>query len=76
VFSVCNSTLIVETHIDALDQGRPIMVFYPNGTLNGDPSNFWGPNPECVKEMLLEVGFRQVDVISHVGTRMTFHALR
>jgi len=76
VFSVCNSTLIVETHIDALDQGRPMMVFYPNGTLNGDPSNFWGPNPECVKEMLLEVGFRQVDVISHVGTRMTFHALR
>jgi tRNA (mo5U34)-methyltransferase len=76
VFSVCSGTLILETHVDALDQERPTMVFYPGGALNGDPSNFWGPNPACVSAMLLEVGFRDVEIVSRAGTRVTFHAHR
>jgi tRNA (mo5U34)-methyltransferase len=76
VFSVCGGTLIVETHVDALDQNRPMMVFYPGGALNGDPSNFWGPNLACVQAMLLEVGFSQVEMVSRVGSRATFHAHR
>ena len=58
--SVCKEMLILETHLDALDYTRPAMVFYPGATLNNDPSNFWGPNPSCVAEMLKEVGFSRL----------------
>lgn len=72
--SVCREVLLVETHVDALDQERPMMVFYPGATLNGDASNYWGPNRQCVEEMLKEAGFRQVELVGHAGTRMAFHA--
>jgi tRNA (mo5U34)-methyltransferase len=58
--SVCKEMLILETHLDALDYSRPAMVFYPGATLNNDPTNFWGPNPACVAEMLKEVGFSRL----------------
>jgi len=74
VRSVCRELLILETHVDALDQPRPMMVFYPGATLGGDPSNYWGPNRLCVEEMLKEVGFTTVKLVGHVGTRMAFHA--
>lgn len=76
VFNVCEGTCILETHVDALDQARPMMVFYPGGALNNDPSNFWGPNPECVSAMLTEVGFTEVALVAEAGSRMTFHARR
>jgi tRNA (mo5U34)-methyltransferase len=60
--AICTRQLIVETHVDALDYPRPAMVFYPGATLNHDASNFWGPNPAAVVEMLKEVGFSRVDV--------------
>jgi tRNA (mo5U34)-methyltransferase len=75
-FSVCKGTLIVETHIDALDQDRPAMIFYPGSTLNQQNSNYWGPNPSCVQAMLLEVGFGSVEVVSQLGTRLSVHAHR
>jgi tRNA (mo5U34)-methyltransferase len=74
VRSVCRDTLILETHVDAMDQARPMMVFYPGDVLGGDPSNHWGPNRQCVVDMLHEVGFRSVKEVSFEGTRMTFHA--
>jgi len=74
VHSVCRDTLILETHVDAMDQKRPMMVFYPGDVLGGDPSNHWGPNRQCVVDMLHEVGFRSVKEVSFEGTRMTFHA--
>jgi tRNA (mo5U34)-methyltransferase len=74
VRSVCRERLILETHVDALEQDRPMMVFYPGTTLNGDASNHWGPNRQCVVDMLTEVGFRRVELVSHAGSRMAFHA--
>jgi tRNA (mo5U34)-methyltransferase len=77
VASVCTDTLIVETHVDGLDDERPIMVFYPGNSLNNDPSNFWGPNRQCVEAMLREVGFDEVRLVaSFDGTRMAFQAHR
>ena len=61
VRSLCKHQLILETHVDALDYPRPAMVFYPGATLNSDASNFWGPNPQAVDAMLLEVGFSRVE---------------
>jgi len=74
VRSVCREQLILETHVDALEQDRPMMVFYPGTSLNGDASNHWGPNRQCVVDMLNEVGFSRVELVSHAGARMAFHA--
>ena len=32
--------------------GRPAMAFYPDRELNGDPTNWWGPNVPAVRGML------------------------
>lgn len=73
--SICRELAIIETHIDALDYPRPAAVFYSGTTLNGDPTNFWGPNPACVESMLLEVGFRRVQRFDPwLAGRMIFHA--
>ena len=52
--------LVVETHIEIIDGDRPAMVFYP-GAEAGDPTNWWGPNLQCVIEMLKTVGFSRVE---------------
>jgi tRNA (mo5U34)-methyltransferase len=75
-FAVCRGTTIVETHVDGLDYDRPMMVYYPGDTLNSDPTNFWGPNRQCVFEMLYECGYARVDLVDESGDRMTFHAHR
>jgi tRNA (mo5U34)-methyltransferase len=81
VFSVTQRMLILETHIDLLDCDRPSMAFYPGAELNGDETNWCGPNPAMVEAMLRTVGFREVKI--HAGpfaapnsTRMVFHAWR
>lgn len=75
VASICGGLAIIETHIDALDYPRPAAVFYPRDTLNGDATNYWGPNPACVESMLLEVGFQKVQRFeSWLPSRMVFHA--
>jgi tRNA (mo5U34)-methyltransferase len=81
VASLARETLIVETHLDALDLPRPAMVFYPTTELNNDPTNWWGPNPACVVAMLKDVGFSDVayrnhPVAIHRTTRGIFHARR
>jgi len=70
--------LVVETHIDAADYPRPTMVFYPGSELNGDATNWWGPNVQCVTEMLKSVGFRRVEYSPHpaASDRGFFHAFK
>ncbi len=58
-------TLILETHLDAQEIERPAMVFYPGDELNGDGSNWWGPNRPCIEAMLRDVGFKQVEFFRH-----------
>lgn len=75
VRSLCKGTAYVETVVDAMDYRRPVMVFYPDKTLNNDASNFWGPNRLAVEAMLREVGFRSVKYVDkYYGHRMVFHA--
>jgi tRNA (mo5U34)-methyltransferase len=78
IADLATETLVVETHMDATDADRPTMIFYPGVELNGDPSNWWGPNPACVKAMLHDVGFRQVDYQPNPmhSNRGLFHARR
>lgn len=59
------NTLIVETHLDARRSRRPAMIFYPGTELNGDGSNWWGPNRPCVEAMLRDVGFEHIEYARH-----------
>ncbi len=79
VASVTSDHLIMETHVDMLDVPRPAMAFYPEKELNGDDTNWCGPNPPMVLAMLKTVGFSRAEI--HAGpfematsTRMIFHA--
>lgn len=71
VASVCADMLILETHVDLLDLGRPAMAFYPGDELAGDPTNWWGPNANATTAMLHTVGFRRVEVV-HQTARESF----
>jgi len=62
VAAVTRELLVLDTHVDLLSRGRPVMAFYPGGELAGDPTNWWGPNPAAVQSMLRSAGFTKVDV--------------
>lgn len=64
LFSVTGKQAILESHVDLLDYDRPAMAFYPGDDLNGDPSNWWGPNVLAVEAMLRSVGFQRVQLVS------------
>jgi tRNA (mo5U34)-methyltransferase len=64
LFSVTGGQAIIESHVDMLDYDRPAMAFYPGDDLNGDPSNWWGPNVPAMEAMLKDVGFRKVQLVS------------
>lgn len=64
VRSVTKQMIIVETLVDRLDDPLPSAAYYPRGTLNGDSTNWWGPNIACVIDMMDRVGFRS----SHLHT--------
>jgi tRNA (mo5U34)-methyltransferase len=79
IAALATETLVVETHLDAMEIARPAMVMYPGAELNNDPTNWWGPNPACVTAMLLDVGFARVDFQpnpNHTVNRGIFHGRR
>ncbi len=63
VASVTRRHLIMETHVDLLGSRRPAAAFYPGDELQGDASNWWGPNLAAAKGMLEAVGFTRVEVV-------------
>jgi tRNA (mo5U34)-methyltransferase len=64
VASVCDELLIVTTSVDMVSIERPAAAFYPGDSLNRDPTNWWGPNPACVRALLNEVGFPDVEMVA------------
>jgi tRNA (mo5U34)-methyltransferase len=70
--------LIVETHLDLRHLDIPAMAFYPGRELANDPTNWWGPNEHCVKELLLGHGFKDIEMTAHPAgvNRAIFHAWR
>jgi len=75
---LAKETFILETHLDARWMRRPAMVFYPGREQDGDPTNWWGPNPACVEAMLRDVGFAGVRFTRNPAARKRgiFHAVR
>jgi tRNA (mo5U34)-methyltransferase len=77
IAALAGELLIVETHTDALELRRPAMIMYPGGELDGDESNWWGPNPACMVALLKQCGFAKVDAAwTNVGYRAVYHAWR
>lgn len=63
VAAVTKDHLILETVVDMVGTSRPVMAFYPDRELMGDPTNWWGPNPAAVIAMLKNVGFKRVEIV-------------
>ena len=67
--------LVLETYLDPLDNvDYPAMRFYPGAELADDPTNWWGPNRQCMEELLRATGFRDITCRSHLPNRGIFHA--
>jgi tRNA (mo5U34)-methyltransferase len=60
VAGVTAGRLILETHVDLTLRRRPAAAFYPALELEGDHTNWWGPNPAAVAGMLHAAGFDEV----------------
>ena len=70
---------VVESHLDLDKLDRPAMVFYPGAELNNDPTNWWGPNRQCMEALLKLVGFKRIVYRPHPivgGARGIFHAYK
>ena len=46
---------VVETHLDLRGLERLAVVFYPGAELNNDPTNWWGPNRQCMEALFIWV---------------------
>ncbi len=64
IAAVTTNLLILETVVDMVGFGRPAAAFYPGRELNGDPTNWWGPNAAAVHGMLHAVGFARVETVT------------
>ena len=70
---------VVETHLDLRELERPAMMFYPGTELNNDPTNWWGPNRQCMEALLKLVGFVRIVYQPHPiagRKRGIFHAYK
>jgi tRNA (mo5U34)-methyltransferase len=78
VAKVTGETLVLETLVElSLPPERPAMMFYPGREVNNDPSTWWGPNVQCVRDLLGMVGFSRVrDAPGSGPDRHIFHATR
>lgn len=63
VAELTRSLAIIETHaVDIFGQSQPLAEFYPASELNGDPSNWWGPNIAALVGLCEAAGFSRVVV--------------
>ncbi len=71
--------LVIESYHDALELTRPAMVFYPGATLANDATNWWGPNPALIRELLTMAGYERIFFRPHPDrgiVRGIYHAFR
>jgi tRNA (mo5U34)-methyltransferase len=82
VASVATDFLVLETVVDMVGFGRPAAAFYPGRELNGDPTNWWGPNEAAVHGMLRSAGFTRVETVTparsaaYRAARAVYHRLQ
>ncbi|WP_136256274.1 DUF1698 domain-containing protein, partial [Metallibacterium scheffleri] len=63
VAELTRTLAIIETHaVEILGQAQSLAEFYPTSELNGDPSNWWGPNIAALVGLCKAAGFSRVVV--------------
>ena len=72
--SLTVQTAIIETHAVSLPgyEHQEICEFYSSNQLNGDVSNWWGPNINALRGMCLAAGFRDVEIVADSRKRGSF----
>ncbi len=63
VADVTADLLILETAADLTQLKRPALAFYQGSELDGDPTNWFGPNEPAIHAMLKAVGFRDIQTV-------------
>ena len=78
IAEVATSWLVVETYLDLDEISSPAMRYYPGEELAEDPTNWWGPNQECVEGLLKTAGFTEIYFSRNPlhPLRCIFHARR
>jgi tRNA (mo5U34)-methyltransferase len=63
---VTGELAVIETHAVAIPgyEDREMCEFYSSSQLNGDSTNWWGPNLQALKGMCRAAGFSRVEVVS------------
>lgn len=61
--SITNEVLIIETAGAMFEVDDPVMRFFSGTELNNDASNYWAPNPKCLENMLLDIGFSKIEFL-------------
>jgi tRNA (mo5U34)-methyltransferase len=64
VSNVCDELLVIETLADMTFTRHPAAAFYPGSSMNNDETNWWGPNAPAVVAMLMELGFKRVEIVN------------
>lgn len=59
--------LFLETTCTRITSQQPIMEYHPSNSLNNDFSNFWSMNPDCLKNILIDLGFNVDEVWTTLG---------
>lgn len=62
IYARTKELLVLESHYIKTITRKPMMRFYPGRELNNDSSNWWGPNTQCIVDMLKVVGFEKIEV--------------
>ena len=73
---VTKDCLVIETHADLMDHPLPALAYYPSVSLEGDGSNYFGPNLPFIVEVLKECGFTVFNSHHGENQRLTVHAWR
>lgn len=68
--------LIIETHTVTDLTKEPIMRYWRGAELGGDGTNFWSPNEPCLRGMLADMGFTNVQTTVHNQDRLIARAWR
>ena len=68
ISSVTNNMLIVATHVYKDKNKVPLMRFTPGEEWDKKPTNWWCPNPICLKMLVKASGFQSVNFVSKKNT--------
>lgn len=78
VCEVTRDLAIIETHVsdNLFETPHPVMEFYELDELGGQYDNWWGPNTECLLQMVRAAGFARAEVIRREASRSVVKAYR